>query len=147
MDKAERAAQYFLEGYNCAQAVALAFQEEIGLSKEALASLSSGFGGGLGRMRETCGALSGAVLALDAVKGYCDPKDPAEKARLYGRIQLLCGDFRAEMGSLVCRELLGREADGNPVADKRDAAFYASRPCLRAVRTAAALAEKYISLP
>ena len=146
MDKAALAGQYFMDGYNCAQAVALAFHEEMGMETDAVARLASGFGGGIGRMREVCGALSGAVLVLNFLRGYDDPQDPSAKARYYGMIQLLCGDFRKAMGSCICRELLGTEADGSPVPDKRDPAFYEKRPCLRAVREAASLAEKYLSI-
>jgi len=144
MDKSELAASYFRQGYNCAQAVALAFCEDFGYTKEQAARLISGFGGGFGRMREVCGALSGAVWALNLKYGYSDPGDPEAKAALYTRIQSVCRAFADEMGSLLCRELLNRPAETSPVADARDAAFYEKRPCLRAVCTAAALAEKML---
>ena len=70
---AEKARDYFLEGYNCAQAVACAYADEMGMTEEQAALLASGFGGGMGRMREVCGAVSGAVLVYSQLRGYTDP--------------------------------------------------------------------------
>lgn len=106
-EKAQRAKALFLEGYNCAQAVAGAFAPEMGLSVDAAARLASGFGGGMGRMREVCGAVSGMTLAASALRGYNDPKAGPEKTDTYAMIQELAGRFRAENGSIICRELLG----------------------------------------
>ena len=82
-EKAQRAKALFLEGYNCAQAVAGAFAPEMGLSVDAAARLASGFGGGMGRMREVCGAVSGMTLAASALRGYNDPKAGLEKTPEY----------------------------------------------------------------
>lgn len=144
MDRSQQAKANFLEGYNCAQSVALAFCEDFGFTKEQMARLVSGYGGGVGRMRELCGALLGAVLVCNLHNGYTSPKDLDGKAAHYDRIQKLCGAFREEMGTCLCRELLGRPADGNPVPDKRDKAYYETRPCPRAVETAARLAQAYL---
>jgi len=86
-EKAQRAKALFLEGYNCAQAVAGAFAPEMGLSVDAAARLASGFGGGMGRMREVCGAVSGMTLAASALRGYNDPKAGPEKTDTYAMIQ------------------------------------------------------------
>lgn len=102
-EKAQRAKALFLEGYNCAQAVAGAFAPEMGLSVDAAARLASGFGGGMGRMREVCGAVSGMTLAASALRGYNDPKAGPEKTDTYAMIQELAGRFRAENGSIICR--------------------------------------------
>ena len=92
-EKAQRAKALFLEGYNCAQAVAGAFAPEMGLSVDAAARLASGFGGGMGRMREVCGAVSGMTLAASALRGYNDPKAGPEKTDTYAMIQELAGRF------------------------------------------------------
>ena len=124
-EKAQRAKALFLEGYNCAQAVAGAFAPEMGLSVDAAARLASGFGGGMGRMREVCGAVSGMTLAASALRGYNDPKAGPEKIDTYAMIQELAGRFRAENGSIICRELLGlARPEGTPQAEARTPEYY-----------------------
>lgn len=91
---AEKARDNFLAGYNCAQAVACAFAEEMGMTVDQAARLASGFGGGFGRMREVCGAVSGAVLVYNCLHGYCDPEDPLEKSHHYGRVMRFCLAFQ-----------------------------------------------------
>ena len=104
----------FKEGYNCSQAVFAAFSEEVGLPRQTALQLASGFGGGIGRMREVCGAFSGAVMALGALYGS---DDPAHKTAVYAMVQELAAKFKAETGSLICRELLGLDKpEGSPVA-------------------------------
>jgi C_GCAxxG_C_C family probable redox protein len=108
--------------------------------------LSSSFGGGLGRQREVCGAVSGMCMVLGALYGYDDVTDGAVKAEHYARIQALCGEFRARYGSIVCRELLGaKRAEDSPNPTPRDAEFYRTRPCARFVGAAAELLEDYIA--
>lgn len=128
-EKAQRAKALFLEGYNCAQAVAGAFAPEMGLSVDAAARLASGFGGGMGRMREVCGAVSGMTLAASALRGYNDPKAGPEKTDTYAMIQELAGRFRAENGSIICRELLGlARPEGTPQAEARTPEYYKKAP-------------------
>ena len=128
-EKAQRAKALFLEGYNCAQAVAGAFAPEMGLSVDAAARPASGFGGGMGRMREVCGAVSGMTLAASALRGYNDPKAGPEKTDTYAMIQELAGRFRAENGSIICRELLGlARPEGTPQAEARTPEYYKSAP-------------------
>ena len=108
MDNHKEAARaYFLEGYNCAQSVVLAFQKELGIEKEAAARLASSFGGGMGGLREVCGAVSGMFLAAGLLYGYSDPKDTAGKKEQYERVQILAHEFSGRNGSIICRELLG----------------------------------------
>ena len=143
-EKAQRAKSLFLEGYNCAQAVAGAFAPEMGLSVDAAARLASGFGGGMGRMREVCGAVSGMTLAASALRGYNDPKAGPEKTDTYAMIQELAGRFRAENGSIICREILDNPpSDPNPTP--RTAEFYKTRPCAHMVMTAAGILDDYIA--
>ena len=107
MTKAEKARALFMEGANCAQAVAGAFAPECGLTEEQALIMSSGFGGGMGRMREVCGAVSGMVLVLNMIYGSGDLKDKNAKDGQYARIQAVADAFKAECGSIICRELLG----------------------------------------
>ncbi len=138
MDKGELARAYFMKGYNCAQSVTLAFAEELGLTEAQAARLASGFGGGVGRLREVCGAVSGMTLILGSLRGYSDIEDADAKTACYDMIQRAAHRFRAENGSYICRELLGLEAaEGTPVAEARTAQYYASRPCADLVACAA----------
>ena len=116
-DKAERAKALFLEGYNCTQAVVGAFAEEIGMDFDTAVRLASGFGGGMGRLRQVCGTVSGMVFVASAKLGYTDPKAKVEKKELYQEIQRLAECFRKENGSIVCAELLAgvKDADNYPV--------------------------------
>ena len=146
-EKAQRAKALFLEGYNCAQAVAGAFAPEMGLSVDAAARLASGFGGGMGRMREVCGAVSGMTLAASALRGYNDPKAGPEKIDTYAMIQELAGRFRAENGSIICRELLGPRPgpEGTPQAEARTPEILIKAPCPELVALAAQILEEWLA--
>lgn len=142
MTHAEKAKAYFEEGYNCAQAVTLAFAEEMGLDKAQAARLASSFGGGLGRLREVCGCVSGMALAAGAVYGYSDPKARGEKADHYALIQKLANGFKEKNGSIICRELLaGINNDTNPVPEERSEIYYKKRPCADLAYMAAEILE------
>ena len=106
MDHGLKAAELVLRGYNCAQAVVVAFGDVTGLEEKYAARLISSFGGGMGRMREVCGAVSGMLLVLGDLYGYCEAQDTAGKKQLYKDIQDLAGAFRHRIGSIVCREIL-----------------------------------------
>lgn len=145
MTKRELAGKYFLAGYNCAQAVLCAFCDELCLTREQAAAMASPFGGGMGRMREVCGACSAVFLALGILYGYDKPGDEEAKAALYGRVQTLGSVCRSLHGSLICRELLGGHADTSATPTKRDAAFYEQRPCLSLVEDMAEALEQYLA--
>ena len=118
MGKGELAEELFLKGYNCAQAVAGAFAEDIGMDFDTAVKTVSSFGGGMGRLREVCGAVSGMFFVAGALYGYSDPKDYAAKKEHYERIRYLAEKFKEQTGSIVCRELLGAEgkdAGGAPL--------------------------------
>lgn len=115
--RADRAEALFFSGFNCAQSVAGAFADVTGLPEELLLRAASPFGGGFGRQREVCGAISGLCLVLGLCYGYDDPKADGEKAALYRDTQALCAAFRARFGSLLCRELLSGAAKSAPSAD------------------------------
>ena len=106
-DYGKRAEQLFMEGYNCSQAVLLSYSDITGLDDKTAAMLASGFGGGMGRMREVCGAVSGMFIVLGIVAGYSDPSDAQGKKSTYAAIQELASRFRKENGSIICKELLG----------------------------------------
>ena len=147
MTKAEKARALFMEGANCAQAVAGAFAPECGLTEEQALVMSSGFGGGMGRMREVCGAVSGMVLVLNMVYGSGDLKDKNAKDGQYVRIQAVAEAFKAECGSIICRELLGLEKKEStpPQSEERTAEYYKKRPCADMVALAAEITEKYLA--
>ena len=143
MDHGIIAAELFMQGYNCAQAVAVAFCDLTGLEEKQAAKMASAFGGGMGRLREVCGAVSGMLLVLGILEGYDDPTNDAAKKALYSRVQELAREFREGNGSIICRELLNNPpADPNPTP--RTADFYTKRPCARMVLTAARILDEYL---
>ena len=139
---------YFKEGYNCSQAVVLAFSDLIGMDEKLLVRMSSSFGGGMGRLREVCGAVSGMFFVAGALYGYEEPgaAGQQEKAAHYARIQELADEYRAINGSIVCRELLGLDTHGadQPTPELRTAEYYKKRPCGQLVMLAATILESYI---
>lgn len=144
MDHVLLAGDLFLEGFNCAQAVAVAFADVTGMDKKEAAKLASPFGGGMGRMREVCGAVSGMYMVLGSLYGYDNSDDNASKKQLYQDVQMLAEKFRQENGSIICREILKNPAaDPNP--SPRTAEYYQKRPCARMVMTAARLMDAFIA--
>jgi len=142
MDHTIRAAELFESGYNCAQAVAAAFSDVTGFTPEASAKMISAFGGGMGRMREVCGAVSGMFFVLSCLYGYNKP-DPEAQKKLYATVQQLGKEFREAAGSIICRELLDNPPS-DPKPTPRTESFYAKRPCTRMVVLAAQLLDEYI---
>ncbi|MBE5937896.1 MAG: C_GCAxxG_C_C family protein [Lachnospiraceae bacterium] len=135
----------FKEGYNCAQCMAIAFSDVMGIDETTAKKLASSFGGGMGRMREVCGAVSGMFMVAGVLYGYDDPKDIQGKKEIYSLIQELAKQYKEEEGSIICRELLGLEGqDTSPVPSERTKEYYAKRPCEEKIATAARLLEKLI---
>jgi len=144
LSKKEQAMKLFKEGYNCSQAVFGAFADELGLDFETAVKISSSFGGGMGRMREVCGAVSGMFMAAGLKCGYSSPTDNQSKTKHYKLIQDLAAEFKAENGSIICRELLGLEGkDNNYVPSERTNEYYKKRPCAELVGQAAEILERY----
>ena len=140
------AEELFKEGYNCAQAVFCAYCEDYGMDFETGLKLSSPMGGGMGRLREVCGAVSGLFLLVGLKDGYTSPTDTESKKELYANIQTLAKKFEEEFGSIICKELLGLpEKENSPEPTKRDEKFYHKRPCVEQVKFAAKLFEEYIN--
>lgn len=134
----------FRKGYNCSQAVAVAFCREMGLEPDYAARLASSFGGGMGRMREVCGAVSGMLMAAGVLYGYDTPGDDTAKAAHYARVQALAARFREEAGSIICREILGNPAS-DPTPTPRTAEFYRTRPCGRVIALAERILTEYMA--
>ncbi len=142
-EKAQRAAELFEEGYNCAQSVFGAFVPETGMDWETAMLLTSSMGGGVGRMREICGAVSGMALAAGLLWGYASPQAKEGKKAHYALVQKLCGEFSQENSSLICRDLLEDvETVPGGVPEERTAEYYKKRPCKELVASAAAILER-----
>ena len=144
MHHGDKAAKLFYEGYNCAQAVLIAFSDVTGLEEKHAARLISSFGGGMGRLREVCGAVSGMLAVAGILYGYDDPNDDRAKKAHYTLVQELAGKFREKSGSIICREIL-KNPPSDPAPTPRTAEFYAERPCVRMVYWAAEIMDTYIS--
>ena len=142
-DHAALAEAYFKDGCNCAQSVFCAFEDVTGFDHETSLRLGSSYGGGFGRLREVCGAFSAAAGVLGLLYGYTDLTDPQAKADHYALVQALAADFKADFGTIVCRELLGKAgAASSPVPSPRTAEYHATRPCGGLVRRAAELVDR-----
>ena len=139
---------WFLKGYNCSQSVVAAFAPQLGLTEETALRLSAGFGAGIGRMREVCGAFCGVVTVLSMV--YADPADPKDKSRMYALVQQAAEQYRSRNGgSIICRELLakaGAAPAGGTAAEDRTADYYKKRPCPELCRICADLCAEFIAV-
>lgn len=143
MNYKEKAECLFKQGYNCSQAVFAAFCDKYNMSRDTALKISVPFGGGMGRMREVCGAVSGMLMAYGMIYGTADPN---QKGEHYKNVQMLAEQFKKEHGSLICRELLGvgnKPESSQP--EKRTATYYKKRPCVEIVGCAAQVLEDYIS--
>jgi C_GCAxxG_C_C family probable redox protein len=148
-ERVERAQNYFKAGYNCAQAVVMAFDDVMQMSPEALARLAASFGGGMGRMREVCGTVSGMAFLAGAIKPSADPSNLDERKENYALVQKFADSFRQENGDIVCRRLLGLE----PMAERaetampseRTAEYYRKRPCVEYVGSAARIVAEHLA--
>lgn len=145
MNRKEMAINYFYEGYNCTQALVLAFEDMFPLSREELLKMVSPFGGGMGRLREVCGSVSGMFFVLGTLYGYNDPKDKDAKANTYSKVQELAKTFEEKNGSIVCRELLGLNVKREePIPEERTREYYKKRPCPELIGMAAEIIDEFI---
>lgn len=137
-DPAQKATNLFTQGYNCSQAVVAAFAEELDVDLQTALKIASSFGGGMGRLREVCGAVTGMFIVAGLKYGYTDPQDHEGKTNHYKMIQALAAAFKQQNGSIICKELLS-PADNStaPVPEKRTEAYYKKRPCAELVACAA----------
>lgn len=144
----KNACKYFKEGYNCAQSVLLAFASVIDFDSEIALKLASSFGGGMGRLREVCGAVSAMFMIAGILKGYSSKNDDDAKAKHYELIQRLGNKFKEKNGSLICREILGLEYNSDsPHPSKRTAQYYEERPCENCIQIASEIIETELLYP
>ena len=146
MSKGDIAKQNFLNGYNCSQAVLLAFCEDFGLEKETALKISEPFGGGMGRMTEVCGTVTGMFMVLGLAMGNSDAKDGSTKKNVYKSVQELAEKFKQDNGSIICRELLGLQKANKEsyVPSERTTEYYKKRPCPELCKYAADILEEYL---
>lgn len=143
--RAERAKQYFLEGYNCCQSVFMAYADIYDLTPDFAAMMASSFGGGMGRLREVCGTCSGMFMVASLALPANDPKNKEAKAANYAMVQELAEEFRKENGSIICRELLGLDRPKeNPTPSERTAEYYKKRPCPELVYLSATIVGNHL---
>ena len=129
-EREKRAGELFKAGYNFCQAVAMTFADVLGLPEDEVAKLASGFGGGMGRIREVCGTVSAMTMVAGAMIPANDVTDKDAKTANYALVQNMAGEFRQMNGSIICRELLGlSKPEGTPIPSDRTAEYYKKRPC------------------
>lgn len=146
MNHIKKAEENFIKGYNCAQAVFAAFSTELNIDESTALKLSSSFGGGMGRMREVCGAVSAMFMIAGLLYGYDSFNDDQAKKEHYARIQFLAEKFRESHNSIICRELLQNlQIDNASQPSERTNEYYKERPCLTFVADAVKIMDEYIS--
>lgn len=145
-ERIARAVANFKEGYNCSQSVVAAFADLYGFTREQALHMSASFGGGIGRMRLTCGAACGMFMLAGLETAALEGSDRMTKSRNYAIVQMLAARFREMNGSITCAELLGldRTAPASSEAEPRTAAYYAKRPCPKIIETAARIIADYL---
>lgn len=145
MTRREMAMDNFRKGYNCSQSLILAFADMLPCEAASLSRMGSSFGGGMGRLREVCGAVSGMFMVAGFLYGYEGPETGKVKAEHYARIQELARRFEEKHGSIVCREMLGLDVRrDSPVPEARTAEYYKKRPCPEIIGDAADILEQFI---
>lgn len=145
-ERKDKAVAYFEEGYNCAQAVFLAYSDLYEIEPELAKKLSASFGGGMGRMREVCGACSGMFMLMGMQYPANDPTDKDAKAANYAAVQRTAAAFKQKFGTIICAELLDVKRQAQiPMPSERNAEYYAKRPCARFVAEAAEIVGVEIS--
>lgn len=145
MTRKEKAMQSFLDGYNCSQCMMLAFEDLLTIDLDTALKIASPFGGGMGRLREVCGSVSGMFLVLSFIHGYCDPQDTTGKKELYAHVQELAKRYEKANGSIICRDLLGLTVQHDSAEPaERTPEYYASRPCALKVGSAVEILETYL---
>ena len=148
-DRVNKAVELFKSGYNCSQSVVAAFADLYGFTEEQALRMAASFGGGIGRMRQTCGAACGMFMLAGLDTGAIEGSDRAGKSHNYAVVQQLAEKFKEINGSMICAELLGLKKTENvgkdSQAEDRTAQYYKKRPCAAMVETAATLFAEYLS--
>ncbi len=145
-DRIDKAVELFMKGYNCSQSVVAAFADMYGLTKEQALRMSASFGGGIGRMRQTCGAACGMFILAGFEEAAVDGDDREGKGRNYELVQHLAEEFKKRNGSIVCSELLklGSKTNVSYMPEERNKEYYAKRPCARMVECAATIWSEFL---
>lgn len=153
ISRKEKGMELFMQGYNCSQAVVLAFADVIGVDQDQAARLSASFGGGLARLRHVCGTVSGMSMVAGMLTASSDPKDTQKKKENYEMVQRLAGEFEKRNGSIICRELLGLGTEHTSVGkeyregaapEPRTKEYYDKRPCKELVGEACEILEDFL---
>lgn len=145
MTRREAAIENFKKGYNCSQSIVLAFEDLLPIDSKQLSKMASSFGGGMGRLREVCGSVSGMFMVAGLLYGYDGPETGEVKAEHYARIQELAHRFEEKHGTIICREMLGLNVKhDNPTPEARTQEYYKKRPCGEIIGDAAEILEEYI---
>lgn len=146
MNEVTKARELFLEGFNCSQSVFCAFCDRFGIDESTAKKISAGLGGGVGRMREVCGAVSGAAMVLGSITAATDGNDAQSKKENYELVREFCERFSELHGTIICREMLRLSAEKKESAtpDDRTAEYYKNRPCLKVVEDAAEILTQMI---
>lgn len=144
--RADRAREAFYEGYNCCQAVVGAFAEDLGMDATEAMKFVEGMGGGMGRMRLTCGAVSAMALLAGLAKSTGLPGNLQKRGEIYALVRAMAEEFEKKNGSVICAELLGTALpkDKSPVPEERTAEYYKKRPCPECIHDAGLIIEKYL---
>lgn len=143
--KSEKAVKLFKEGYNCAQSVFCAYCEELNIDFATGLKLASSFGGGMGRLREVCGAVTAMFMIAGLKYGYTTPDDDIQKGEHYKLIQDLAEEFKQKHKTIICREILGLEpGKDSPEPSRRTTEYYQTRPCENCISTAANIITKHL---
>ena len=145
-DRIELAVSLFKEGYNCSQAVVAAYADMYGFTREQALKMAASFGGGIGRMRKTCGAACGLFMLAGLETGCTDGKDREGKEANYKVVQALAEEFKKRNGSITCAELLGLEKSASTptTPEARTTEYYKKRPCVKMVEEAARIWSEYL---
>lgn len=146
--RVDKAVDYFMQGYGCCQSVVAAFADLYGLDEVMAKRIAAGFGGGVGRMRMMCGAVSGIVILVGLDCGQTVGSDREGKSNCYKVVQELLSQSKEQNGSLICAEILGLnghdKAASSYVASERTAEYYRTRPCAAKVECAARIFAQYL---
>ncbi len=144
-ERTEKAVALFKAGCSCTQSVVVAFCDAFDLDEKTAMRLSCGLGGGVGRLREVCGAVSGMAILAGLKYGNERPDDTEAKKKTYEVVQAMANEFRQQNGSIVCRQLLGLDtAENSPTPSERTEAYYRKRPCSAYVQDAASIVERVL---
>ncbi len=147
-ERAAKAEALFRQGYNCTQSVCLAFADVYGMDEATLARLATAFGGGIGRMRQTCGAACGMFILAGLERGYAEAPNPTAKADCYALVQDLAAKFKERCGgTMICADMLGLPRDGKiqPQPEERTAEYYKKRPCPKIIADAARIYAEFLA--